>query len=268
VLPLFGNGKRTYSSALICRLQEQINEIKRAKETVESMVKILLIGHSMGGIVAADTVLSMLDDNDPLYTDILGILAYDTPYFGLNPSAIRRNVSSRVNQVSSAVTSAREWIPQSLFAAKPTQENAFAATPTKSNWGRLAKFAVAGVATVAAVGAASYFAKDPIVNHLQFVSALYKSDELATRMRRVYSMSSIGFVVFYTVINTTDYTDGTFCIIPEDKEGKWIRQENGLANDEVAAHCGMFSRASNDHYDEMTWHSIELIKCWIMNSGH
>ena len=57
---------------------------------------------------------------------------------------------------------------------------------------------------------------------------------------------------------------GTFCNIPEDKgENKWIRQENGLAKDEVDAHCGMFTRGSNDHFGEMCSESLQIIKDWI-----
>jgi hypothetical protein len=255
----------TLPTVLISRHQEQVHAIEQTKATRPSTVKTILVCHSMGGILAADSLLSMIEDNDPLYPSILGILAYDTPYLGLNPPVIHRTISTRVNSISTAVSTAREWIPQSLFASKSTQVTLANQTPTASRWGLATKMAAVG-AGVAAVGALSYFAKDPIVNHLQFVKVLYKPDELARRMKRLHEVQNIGFAVFYTVVTTPseDDKERTFCILPEVKEdGKWIRQENGLAKDEVDAHCGMFLAACNDHYDEMCRQSVQMIRDWI-----
>ena len=118
----------------------------------------------------------------------------------------------------------------------------------------------------AAVGALSYFAKDPVVNHLQFVGVLYNADDLARRMRRLSGIKEVGFAVFYTVITADDGEERTFCNLPADKEGeggRWIRQENRLAKDEVEAHCGMFARSDNDHYEEMSMESLRIIHKWI-----
>jgi len=76
-----------------------------------------------------------------------------------------------------------------------------------------------------------------------------------------------GFACFYTVV--VDKVEGgerTFCNLPvgrERVEGRWIRQENGVAKDEVEAHCGMFLRRENDHYEEMCRESIRIIRGWI-----
>lgn len=45
---------------------------------------IILAGHSMGGLVIVDAVLSMHDEGDPLLNNVRGILAFDSPYVGLN----------------------------------------------------------------------------------------------------------------------------------------------------------------------------------------
>ena len=213
----------------------------------------------MGGIVAADSLLSMIDNNDPIHSSILGILAYDTPYLGLNPPVIHRTISTRVNTISSAVNTAREWVPQGLFQS--SKEVAKSAPTPKSGWGFKTLAAVG--AGVAAVGALSYFAKDPVVNHLQFVSVLYKPEELSRRMKRLLGLKTVGFSVFYTVIKDNE-GERTFCNVPKDNdEGKWVRQENWLAKDEVEAHCGMFLKKDNDHYDELCRESLRIIKDWI-----
>ena len=233
------------------------------KDTDAATVKTVLLSHSMGGIIAVDSLLSMIDDNDPTHTSILGVIAYDTPYFGLNPPVIHRTISTRVNTISSAVNAAREWVPSSLYTPKSTalvQNTA----PPKSTWG-LGKTLAASVAGVAAVGAISYFAKDPVVNHLQFVKVLYKPDELAQRMKRFEQVrETTGFACFYTVVVDKEEGERTFCNLPVQRgEGRWIRQENGVAKDEVEAHCGMFLRRENDHYEEMSRESIRIIRDWI-----
>jgi hypothetical protein len=45
--------------------------------------------------------------------------------------------------------------------------------------------------------------------------------------------------------------------------GRWGHQENGLAKDEVEAHCGMFSKITNDYLDDMVRESIDIIRTWI-----
>jgi hypothetical protein len=223
-----------------------------------TMVKTVLICHSMGGIIAADSLLAMVSDNDDLYPSILGIIAYDTPYLGLNPPVYHRTISTRVQSIMSAINTAKEWIPSGLF----TSSKEVTLAQPKKTWGWGTKLAAVS-AGVAAVGALSYFAKDPVVNHLQFVSVLYKPDFLAERMKRLMELD-VGFVVFYTVVTQAEADERTFCLLPKEKgEGIWMKQENGLAKDEVEAHCTMFLEGFNDHYEEMTRQSLALIREWV-----
>lgn len=243
---------------LIPRHTEQVNAIEVANPPHVATVKTILICHSMGGIVAVDSVLSMSLDRDPLFSTVLGIMAYDTPYFGLNPPVIHRTISTRVNTISNAYNSAKDWIPASLLASKSTA--LATAQPAKKGWG-LGKTMAAVTAGVAAVGAMTYFAKDPVVNHLQFVSVLYKPEDLVRRMRKLTDLD-VRFVCFYTVIRE-EREERTFCLLPEKRDERWIRQENGLAKDEVEAHCGMFLRPANDRYEEMCHRSLGIIRDWI-----
>lgn len=259
---LFANGPSKPRYVTDFRHEQQVDEIEVAKPTNVPTIRTIMICHSMGGIVAVDSLLAMIDEKDPLRDYIMGILAYDTPYFGLNPPVIHRTITNRVNTVASAVKTAREWIPQNLFSKKSGQVTTISTQKSSWSFGTLAAVG----AGVAAVGALSYFSKDRIVDHLQFVSVLYKPDELARRMRRLYDVPNVGFATFYTVVTAPcdDERERTFCNLPEDMgEGRWIRQENGLAKDEVEAHCGIFLRTNNDHYDEMCTESLRIIRNWI-----
>lgn len=261
------------------RHHDQIDAITEMKNTdPPPTIKTILICHSMGGIIAVDSLFSMIDNADPIHTTVLGILAYDTPYLGLNPSVIHRTISTKINTISSAVNTARELIPQGLFTSKQvTTTTSSANTAGKAGrWGGIKTWGAVGAASVAAVGALSYFAKDPIVNHLQFVSVLYKPDDLSRRMKRLEEINQVGFTNFYTVVIPSpsssssaaaaedgDAGDRTFCNVPREKGEKWIRQENGVVKDEVDAHCGMFSRGGNDHFEEMCRESLRILRDWI-----
>ncbi|KAL8712124.1 MAG: hypothetical protein Q9220_003558 [cf. Caloplaca sp. 1 TL-2023] len=115
--------------------------------TVDPSVRTILVGHSMGGIVAAETLLNIVADepipsskpppntnpssaahtsfahredpsqihNDPtssphvfMFPFIQGILAFDTPYLGLSPSLIAHGAESHYRSASSAYTAISE----------------------------------------------------------------------------------------------------------------------------------------------------------------
>src|ERR1700734_881877 len=88
------------------RLLEKAIDIEVANltpsPTVDPSVRTILIGHSMGGIVAADTLIAITSDtpidastlstesaiNSFMFPYIQGILAFDTPYLGISPGVV------------------------------------------------------------------------------------------------------------------------------------------------------------------------------------
>ncbi|KAI5928444.1 hypothetical protein F4810DRAFT_4735 [Camillea tinctor] len=88
--------------------------------TVDPSVRTILIGHSMGGIVAAETVIALASertlrhghsgyDSDGeelgglMFPYIQGVLAFDTPYLGISPGVIAHGAEGHYNAASAAL---------------------------------------------------------------------------------------------------------------------------------------------------------------------
>lgn len=153
----------------------------------------------MGGIVAADTILSLTSDqpidfsstsstiqpadastplNTLMFPYIRGVLAFDTPYLGISPGVVAHGAEGHYNAASSALTQLSGLtgaIWGTNAAAKATEnpevkaKKAPAALPASSpapaspwaKWGKLA-LAAGGVAAVAGAGATAFVNRDKI----------------------------------------------------------------------------------------------------------
>src|SRR6266536_5554061 len=109
------------------RLQEKVIDIEVSKATpsptVDPSVRTILIGHSMGGIVAADTIIALTSDrpidssspstssedikaqlNTFMFPYIQGVLAFDTPYLGISPGVVAHGAEGHYNAASEVLT--------------------------------------------------------------------------------------------------------------------------------------------------------------------
>lgn len=109
------------------RLLEKVIDIEvdagTASPTVDPGVHTILIGHSMGGIVAAETVIGLTSDK-PIYSEdgvekldetpstfnslmfpyVQGVLAFDTPYLGISPGVVAHGAEGHYTAASAAMT--------------------------------------------------------------------------------------------------------------------------------------------------------------------
>ncbi|KAK0534378.1 hypothetical protein OC835_002705 [Tilletia horrida] len=75
-------------------------------------VKIIIAGHSMGGLVGVDAALAIArssasapavdSDVSPMWPRICGVLAYDTPYFGVHPNTFKHGIDKVSGYVQTA----------------------------------------------------------------------------------------------------------------------------------------------------------------------
>ncbi|KAF2236178.1 hypothetical protein EV356DRAFT_430045, partial [Viridothelium virens] len=117
--------------------------------TIEPSVRTVLIGHSMGGIVAAETLFSIVNDQPVpsrstpgpapngtnatttstpttpksallptfMFPSIIGILAFDTPYLGVAPGVIAHGAEGHWNTLSTPTNASSSFFNKALPAS-------------------------------------------------------------------------------------------------------------------------------------------------------
>jgi pimeloyl-ACP methyl ester carboxylesterase len=230
-------------------LENKVIDIEVAHQTpsptIDPSVHTILVGHSMGGIVAAETLLLLARDQplppqrpdglnfasntalhsttgtshpnpDPpsptasglMFPHIQGLLLFDTPFLGLNPSMVAHSLEGTGKMASSAYGALNEILPAFGWGSK--SESALPATASKpigalpapgvdaaaapkwQSWGKYAMFAGAAGAVAAGGAAALYSQKEKISagwgwasSHLLFVGDLVKPEHLKKRVAEV-----------------------------------------------------------------------------------
>ncbi|KAJ5677080.1 uncharacterized protein N7477_002713 [Penicillium maclennaniae] len=181
-----------------------------ASPTVDPSVHVFLVGHSMGGIVAADTLLLLAgeqpiphnpgpdpDDHAPavqpgtfMFPHIQGVLAFDTPYLGIAPGVVAHGAEGHYRNATTAYNTFTEVAglfgyggkdggsggnASAAAAKEPSKalkpsEDA-AAVPSWQKWGRYAMFAGAAGAVAAGGAAALYSQRQNLSASVDWVSS-------------------------------------------------------------------------------------------------
>ncbi|KAI8975156.1 hypothetical protein BDF20DRAFT_877124 [Mycotypha africana] len=184
-------------------LTDQVTELQKYMDKLNSKGKILivLLGHSMGGIVSAETILKFYKNEEQLSgANIIGMIAYDTPFFSISQnfitekarygaegvmgfrSLISTAAAATVTATSATKAATTKAITAGASSASKTGKALLTGSPAKK-WG-----VIAGVVGTVAVGAAAYMAREKIqatvtdaFDHLTFVSHLTDLKKLDAR---------------------------------------------------------------------------------------
>ncbi|KAF9410758.1 hypothetical protein BGZ94_001536 [Podila epigama] len=243
-------------------------------------VYVCFLGHSMGGLVAADAALVL--DALPGESPVIGILAFDTPYFGLNHTIFTQAAYERVTGIAQKATGAYSLMSAYLPAAgaawnalsppAPSSPNTSeqsrnggsstdknngslskttpAASTSKWGWGTIAL----GVgAVVAATGAAVVVnsrtgGMDYITSHIQFLGILWNSTQLKERMNRLLKLP-LGFHCFYTQVQVPASAANSF----RSTSRTFIELSSIPADDSIKTRSFFSSRACSGQ-DEIEAH--------------
>ncbi|KAI0284299.1 hypothetical protein BGY98DRAFT_948864 [Russula aff. rugulosa BPL654] len=262
-----------------------------------SRAKIVLCGHSMGGLLAADSIREFIhtrpDIHAPLWPNIIACLAFDTPYLGLHPHVFKNSANKATEYVQNVhKTASGLWGAFSQPKANPATPVAQpagllpppAALPASSSgrrgWGPAA-LAVGGALMAGALAGTAYYHRADIetsygalTQHMQYVGALWDEGALTERVHHLVegeTMHGVVFRTFYTLIPPSppaNLSPRTFCLLPEtssDAFQRFVPAPNTLAENEVRAHVTMFEPTKNDGYYQLGLEAAAVIRQAITN---
>ncbi|KAB8621887.1 hypothetical protein FH972_025998 [Carpinus fangiana] len=148
-------------------------EVGNSNPRENPTVGVILVGHSMGGFVAADALLSLMGDwspksneGKPTFPMVKGLLAFDTPYCGLSRLMFAYGAFAQYKSISGAygfLTSlSAASLPSRLLSGRSTTRRpATASAPAWKAW-QLVALRTGTAGAIAAAGAAAYMHREKI----------------------------------------------------------------------------------------------------------
>ncbi|KAL0949364.1 hypothetical protein HGRIS_009433 [Hohenbuehelia grisea] len=252
--------------------------------------QIVLCGHSMGGLLAADSLLEFIrtrpDQTAPLWPKIIACIAFDTPYLGLHPFVFKNSASKAFEYASTAHSTVSSILGtfsgKSPAAAAKGPVPAIAAPPStqaaSSGWSKWAPaaFAVGGALMAGAAAGGVYYKRDDIgegyswfTDHMKYVGNLWNEGALKARVEALVDAQEkhgVTFRTMYTYLPPSPpahFGHRTFIVLPAKSSRAspyFVPAKNTLAEDELRAHTGMFGGSTNDGYYELGLETARLIR--------
>ncbi|WYZ37667.1 hypothetical protein EsH8_II_001173 [Colletotrichum jinshuiense] len=175
------------TEAFLGWLKERVMEVRKTNvekpwPPKDREVGVVLVAHSMGGFVAADTLFLAINERaqsnpseeDPIFPLIQGILTFDTPYNGLARSMFVYGGFSNYQKVSSVfnvMTALSAAAPASLarLGTRRAATSAVASSSRNPGWRtwQLVAVRTGTVGAIAAGGVAAYVNREAILKSLK-----------------------------------------------------------------------------------------------------
>ncbi|KIJ70117.1 hypothetical protein HYDPIDRAFT_121556 [Hydnomerulius pinastri MD-312] len=261
-------------------------------------VRIVLCGHSMGGLLAADALLEFVntrpDQNAPLWPRIIACIAFDTPYLGLHPYVFKNSATKAAEYAGAARTVVSDVY--SLFKGGETASTPNPALPqitaaasettsATSGWARWAPaaLAVGGAVIAGAAAGAAYMRREEITSgytwafdHMKYVRNLWDEKAMRERLENLTAAQAnhgIIFKTFYVFLPASPPAHPnarTFVVLPTRSSpafAHYLPAPNCVATDEVQAHTGMFEPRNNDGYYQLGLATAKAIREAVTISG-
>ncbi|KAH0839934.1 hypothetical protein J3R83DRAFT_888 [Lanmaoa asiatica] len=283
------------NNAAVVRFADWLTTLTVQKEVANGggagRVKIVLCGHSMGGLLASDTLLEFIksrpDQNAPLWPSIIACIAFDTPYLGMHPFVFKNSATRAVEYANAARGIATDMYSLFKGTERPTATPnpallqitaGTSETPSASAWTKWAPaaFAIGGAVVAGATAGAAYMRRDDITSgytwasdHMKFIGNLWDEKAMRERLENLLAAHAdhgIVFKTFYVFLPASPPTHPgprTFVVLPSRSSpafAHYFPSSNCVAKDEVQAHMGMFKAGDNDGYYRLGLQTAQVIR--------
>lgn len=252
--------------------------VTNRKQDRKGEVKVVLCGHSMGGLVAADAVLHFVkerpDRRAPLFPRVIACLSYDTPYLGLNSKIVYLPVAGLIGAAEKSVSAIKSVPMVGRTAGKAMGSVMETGLKIGGATTRGAAQMMIGASKILPSRSLTPMGKW-VSDHLEFVGVLFEGKALEMRLERMveYGLET-GFVfrTFFTQLRENSKMSihlRTFIDLPSSHGAiatYFLKALNNSAKDELGAHRGMFKDETNDGYDWLVSKTTKLIKSAVMST--
>ncbi|KAG9317470.1 hypothetical protein JVU11DRAFT_1672 [Chiua virens] len=295
VFPAYEVNAHPIQNAAVVQFADWLTTLTVQKEVANGggagRVKIVLCGHSMGGLLAADALLEFVqsrpDRNAPLWPRIIACIAFDTPYLGIHPFVFKNSATRAAEYATAArgivsdVYTFFKGTESPSPAPNPPLRQITAGTPettTASPWAKWAPaaYALGGAVIAGTTAGAAYMRRDDITSgytwasdHMKFVGSLWDEKMLRARVDNLLAAHSdhgIVFKIFYVFLPASPPTQPdprTFVVLPPRSSPAFVHyvpSSNCVATDEIQAHMGMFNAGNNDGYYRLGLETAQVIR--------